>query len=50
MNEDFQTRWLAWYRFARKELDYPHGEAVTYANVRVVEEENRERLRARQAA
>ena len=39
------TTWLAWYRFAREKLDYSHNEAVVYANVRVVEEQNLQALR-----
>lgn len=35
------TTWIDWYRFARRELEYSHGEAVTYANVRAVEDANR---------
>jgi hypothetical protein len=50
MTGDVGDRWLVWYRFARDELDYSHREAVTYANVRVVEELNRERLGGRYAA
>jgi hypothetical protein len=44
------TTWLEWYRFARSQLDLGHEEAVTYANVRTVEDGNRERLRERRAA
>jgi len=33
--------WIDWYRFARRELEYTHGEAVVYANVRTVEDANR---------
>lgn len=36
-------RWLDWYRFARRQLDYGNDEAVAYANVRTVEDENRRR-------
>ena len=36
------TRWIDWYRFARRELEYTHGEAVAYANVRTVEDQNRQ--------
>lgn len=50
MTGDVGARWLVWYRFARDELDYSHREAVTYANVRVVEEVNRDRLGGRHAA
>jgi len=35
------TTWLEWYRFARSRLELGHDEAVTYANVRYVEEGNR---------
>ena len=44
------TGWLGWYRFAREVLGYAHDEAVTYANVRYVEETNRANLRSRDAA
>jgi hypothetical protein len=37
--------WADWYRFARDELDYDHDERVEYANLRYVEDCNRERLR-----
>lgn len=50
VHEDFGARWLVWYRFARDKLDSTHDEAVTYANVRIVEEENRERLAKHRAA
>ena len=33
--------WNAWYRFARDELACGHEEGVEYANLRVVEEQNR---------
>lgn len=39
--------WIAWYRFARETLGYGHSEAVSYANLRTVEEENRVRLAGR---
>ncbi len=42
--------WTAWYRFARDELGYEHEERVEYANLRFVEEENRETLRRRERA
>jgi hypothetical protein len=48
--DDPKSRWLAWYRFARECLDFPRGEAITYANVRLVEEVNRGRLRRPEAA
>jgi hypothetical protein len=41
MAEHRLTSWIEWYRFARRELDYAHGEAVVYANVRTVEDLNR---------
>jgi hypothetical protein len=50
MPEQRLTSWIDWYRFARGKLDYSHTEAVVYANVRAVEEANRETLRQRQAA
>jgi hypothetical protein len=45
-----RSTWLEWYRFARDRLEYSHGEAVVYANVRTVEEQNRRTLRDRRAA
>ena len=33
--------WDDWYRFARWTLGHTHDEAVTYANLRFVEEQNR---------
>src|SRR5262245_64761474 len=33
--------WMDWYRFARRELGYTHGEAVAYANLRSVEDSNK---------
>jgi hypothetical protein len=44
------TSWIDWYRFARRELDYGHGEAVVYANVRTVEDLNHRRGGGRRAA
>lgn len=44
------TSWDEWYRFARRELGYAHGEAVAYANVRTVEDLNRARRLHREAA
>ena len=38
--------WEEWYRFARLTLGYSHREAVEYANVRFVEEQNRAFLHA----
>jgi hypothetical protein len=37
--------WAEWYRFAAEELGYGHDECVEYANLRYVEEQNREALR-----
>ena len=37
--------WTEWYRFARDELGLDHGERVEYANLRYVEDQNRELLR-----
>jgi hypothetical protein len=37
--------WTDWYLFARDELGYAHGESAEYANLRYVEEQNREALR-----
>jgi hypothetical protein len=42
--------WNDWYRFARRTLGYSHPEAVEYANLRFVEEQNRLALDARRAA
>jgi hypothetical protein len=39
--------WTDWYRFARDELGLAHDERVEYANLRFVEEQNRESLRRR---
>lgn len=33
--------WNGWYRFARSELGFGHEECVEYANLRLVEEQNR---------
>ncbi len=44
------TGWIAWYRFARREFAYAHGEAVVYANLRTVEDLNRARRTDREAA
>jgi hypothetical protein len=38
--------WIDWYRFARATLDYGHDESVAYANLRYVEETNRDARRA----
>jgi hypothetical protein len=37
--------WTDWYRFARDELGYAHDESTVYANLRFVEEQNRDVLR-----
>jgi hypothetical protein len=37
--------WTDWYRFARNELGYAHEESAEYANLRFVEEQNRDTLR-----
>jgi hypothetical protein len=37
--------WEEWYRLARYSLACRHEEAVQYANLRFVEEQNRARLR-----
>jgi hypothetical protein len=37
--------WSDWYLFARDELGYAHGESAEYANLRYVEEQNRDALR-----
>jgi hypothetical protein len=42
--------WNDWYRFARGTLGYSHDEAVAYANLRFVEEQNRVTLAAARAA
>ena len=39
-------RWEEWYRLARYALACSHHEAVQYANLRFVEEQNRDTLRA----
>ena len=39
--------WEEWYRLARYALACRHEEAVQYANLRFVEEQNRALLRAR---
>ena len=38
------SSWRDWHRFARRQLDYGHDEAVVYANVRTVEEQNGRRM------
>ena len=42
--------WNDWYRFAGDELGFRSGERVEYANLRYVEEQNRESLRLRAVA
>jgi len=37
--------WSGWYRFARDELGFAHDESAEYANLRFVEEQNRDALR-----
>jgi len=32
--------WNDWYRFAREALELEHDEAVEYANLRFIEEQN----------
>ena len=44
------TTWIDWYRFARHSLELSHGEAVSYATARHVEEQNRVIVRERRAA
>ena len=44
-NGSDSTRWEEWYRLARYALACSHHEAVQYANLRFVEEQNRETLR-----
>lgn len=39
------TQWNEWYRLARSALGYQPEEAAEYANLRIVEEQNREILR-----
>jgi hypothetical protein len=39
--------WEQWYRLARHSLACRHAEAVQYANLRFVEEQNRALLRRR---
>jgi hypothetical protein len=38
--------WIDWYRFARATLGEGHDESVAYANLRYVEETNRDTRRA----
>ena len=38
--------WTDWYRFAREELGYAHDESTEYANLRYVEDQNRDVLRS----
>jgi hypothetical protein len=41
--------WDEWYRLAREALACRHEEAVEYANLRFVEEQNRASLRSQAA-
>ncbi|HEY7604367.1 MAG TPA: hypothetical protein VH760_08885 [Gaiellaceae bacterium] len=50
MGDHRLTSWVEWYRFARRELAYTHGEAVVYANLRTVEDLNRASRPEREAA
>ena len=50
MSQPRLTSWIDWYRFARETLGYTHRAALVYANVRAVENANRQRLRKGQAA
>ena len=43
------STWIDWYRFARDILGYRHNEAVSYANLRYVEDANHAILRSRAA-
>jgi hypothetical protein len=49
MTERPISSWIDWYRFACVTLGYCHNEAVSYANIRYVEETNRAMLRSRAA-
>jgi hypothetical protein len=42
--------WNDWYDFARSELGFAHDESAEYANLRFVEEQNRDALRGDGAA
>ena len=44
------TSWIDWYRLARRTLGLYHIEAVSYANARYVEEQNRQHTSRRDAA
>jgi len=44
-NGSDSKRWEEWYRLARYALACSHAEAVQYANLRLVEEQNRATLR-----
>ena len=44
-NGSESKRWEEWYRLARYALACSHAEAVQYANLRFVEEQNRAFLR-----
>jgi hypothetical protein len=50
MSDHRLTSWVEWYRLARRELAYTHGEAVVYANLRTVEDLNRASRAEREAA
>ena len=41
--------WNEWFRFASDELEFGDQESTEYANLRAVEDENRDLLRARAA-
>ena len=43
MTNGLPEAWQSWYRFAVDELELENGEAVEYANVRYVEDENKAR-------
>lgn len=42
--------WSDWYRFARQALEYGHDEAVVYANLRFVEDQNHATLDRRKVS
>jgi hypothetical protein len=42
--------WIDWYRFARRELEYPRSEAAASADVRTVEDQNRQSAVPRRGA
>jgi hypothetical protein len=43
------SSWIDWYHFAREVLGCTHDESVTYANLRFVEEQNRDQRQHRAA-